>query len=509
LIEGSGAGSSPGLGELERIYNPGLTVPDLHDNLHPMLAEAVPTTENGLWRVLPGGRMETVWHLRQGVQWHDGTPITSADVVFTGRVTQDRDLGLTPNSAFESIESIEAPDARTVLVRWHRPFIRADSLFESLMPSHLLEREYAESKPTFTQLPFWTEDYVGAGSYRVRQFNHGLSVVLEANPNWVLGRPKIDEIEARFITDTNTLVANILAGAVELTVGRNMPLDQALVVRSQWADGTMDPGPMKSWLALYPQFINPSPAAILDIRFRRAMLHAIDRQEMMESLTSGSTAVAHSIWSPGSPGYEEIDRGLRRHEYDPQRATQLLAETGYVRGVDGTFRDASGRELILPLQGSVGQEIQIKSMLATADSWQRLGLRVEQDQVPAAARNDRARRSERPGFEIVRQGASPPDFRSFHSNQTPLPENSLVGNNRSRYMNAELDALIDRHLVTIPVAERVAVTRGVVHHMVENLSNMGLFFDVEPVMVSNRLTNVIIGPQQGIAYHTAHTWDVK
>lgn len=508
-IDGSGAGSSPGLGELEQVYNPGLAVSDLQNNRYPILAEAVPSTANGLWRVLPDGRMETVWVLRAGAQWHDGTPVTSGDALFTARVLQDRELEITPNVAFESIEGMEASDSRTVLVRWSKPYIDADSIFGTLMPRHLLERSFAENKASFIQLPFWTQGFVGTGSYRVRQFNPGINVALEANPAFVLGRPKIDEIDVRFVTDTNTLVANILAGAVEVTVGRNMPLDQALVVRDQWKDGIMDPGPMKSWLAIYPQFINPNPPVIQDVRFRRAMMHAIDRQEMMESLMGGATAVAHGIWSPGSPGYAEIERGMVRYDYAPSRATQLLQEAGYSRTADGAFRNAAGQELIVPLQGTVGQEIQIKSMLATADYWQRLGLRVEQDQLGSAARSDRVRRSERPGFEIVRQGASPENFNSFHGSQTPLPENNLVGNNRSRYINPELDALIERHRVTIPVPERLNVTREIVRHMTEQLSNMGLFYDVEPIMVTHRLLNAVVGPQQGLALQTVHTWDVR
>jgi peptide/nickel transport system substrate-binding protein len=510
VIDSSGAGSSPGLSDLERAYNPGLSVVDLQGNVYPILAEALPSTENGLWRVSPDGRMETTWQLRSGAQWHDGTPVTSADVLFTARVHQDRELEITPNVGYESIESIEAPDPRTVLVRWSRPYIEADAMFDVLMPSHILEREYRENKATFISLPFWTQGFVGTGAYRVRQFNHGVNLLLEANPSFVLGRPKIDEIDARFITDTNTLVANILAGVVEVTVGRNMPLDQALVVRSQWSDGAMDPGPMKSWLAIYPQFINPNPAVILDVRFRRALMHAIDRQEIMESLMGGATAVAHTgLWPPGSPGYADVERGIIRYDYDARRAMAMLEELGYNRASDGVIRDAAGRELIVPLQGTVGQEIQIKSMLAVADYWQKLGARVEQDQIPAAARSDRARRSERPGFEIVRQGANPKNFNIFHSSQTPLPENNLVGDNRSRYQSPQLDALIERHRVTIPIPERLGVTREIIHHMAENLSNMGLFYDVEPMMVSNRLLNAVTGPQQGLALQQVHQWDVK
>jgi hypothetical protein len=76
-------------------------------------------------------------------------------------------------------------------------------------------------------------------------------------------------------------------------------------------------------------------------------------------------------------------------------------------------------------------------------------------------------------------------------------------------MNPQLDALIERQRVTIPINERLNVTREIIHHMAENLSNMGFFFDVEPMMVSNRLQNAVTGPAQGLALQQVHQWDVK
>src|SRR5437588_4685077 len=67
----------PGIDDLERLVNAGLTVLDPDGNLHPRLAEAVPSIENGLWRVFPDGRMETTWHIREGARWQDGQPLTA------------------------------------------------------------------------------------------------------------------------------------------------------------------------------------------------------------------------------------------------------------------------------------------------------------------------------------------------------------------------------------------------------------------------------------------------
>src|SRR5206468_4097237 len=102
-------------------FHVGLVVEDDQAELHPALAEAVPSVENGLWRVFPDGRMETTWRIRSGAAWHDGAPFTSDDLVFTATVVMDKQLAELGDIAFESVDGIEAPDSRMVVVRWRQP----------------------------------------------------------------------------------------------------------------------------------------------------------------------------------------------------------------------------------------------------------------------------------------------------------------------------------------------------------------------------------------------------
>jgi peptide/nickel transport system substrate-binding protein len=298
----------------DTLVNVGLTTTDDRGVRQAVLVDAVPTIENGLWKLLPDGQMEVRWSIRAGAAWHDGTPLTADDLRFTVELLQDRDLPEFRAAAAAQITQVAVLDASTISVTWKQPSLRADRLFsggnEGLgepLPSHLLERAYLENKDGFRQLPYWRTEFVGLGPYKLREWSPGSSLLLQANDRYVLGRPRIDEMEIRFIQDAGALAANILSGAVQATLGTGLSLEQSIEVRDHWRDGKMLVA-FENWIMIYPQFVNPDPPIQTDVRFRRAMLMAIDRQAMADTIQAGLVPVAHSYVRPDEPEYPETER---------------------------------------------------------------------------------------------------------------------------------------------------------------------------------------------------------
>ncbi len=513
-VERSSAGSTPGSEELEEIVNAGLAVLDDRGMLHPLLAETVPSVENGQWRVLDDGRMETTWKLKQNVLWHDGTPFTPDDLVFTMMVMKDPDMRAFRDVAYDSVARVDAVDSHTVAVTWSRPFIYADTLFTRVrgqpLPKHLLESSFLEEKAGFLELPYWNRDFVGLGPYQLREWVSGSYALVSAFDRYVMGRPKVDEIEVKFIADQNTLIANILAGVVDVTLGRSISLDQAMQIRDAWRDGKVELGALDSWIAIYPQFINPNPAVIGNLTFRRALYHAMDRQAMADTLMLGAVPIAESIVTPNDAFAADVSPAIAHYPYDPRRAAQLIESLGYSKGPDGSYRDATGQNLSIPTQTSQGNALQEKALYAVGDFMERIGVQAEPDIVPPQARSDRARRAGRPGLEVQKQPTGIDALPRYHSKTTPLPENNFTGNNRARYQSVELDALIDRLFVTIRRGERAEVLGQILQHMTDQLNVMGLIYDVDPLMVSNRLERVV-APKDATATvaWNVHDWGAK
>src|SRR5205814_6183070 len=110
--------SVKGLADTEQLLNANLTYVDDQDVLQPQLAEAVPSVENGLWKVLPDGRMETTWHIKPGTRWQDGTALTADDLRFTVEVYRDRDLGVSAVPGLQLIDGVDVPDPQTLVLKW-------------------------------------------------------------------------------------------------------------------------------------------------------------------------------------------------------------------------------------------------------------------------------------------------------------------------------------------------------------------------------------------------------
>ncbi len=505
-IVSAGQGGVPGVPEVARLINAGLVILDDAGTLRPLMAEAAPSTENGLWQVLSDGRMETTWRIREGAHWHDGTPLTSADLVFTATIGQDPDMVQFQDRSFTFLDRVEAMDARTVKAHWKRPYIEADTMFTEAhalpIPRHILEPVYAENKAGFVEHPYWTREFIGTGPYRLQQWESGSHMVIAADALYPLGRPKIDEIEVKFITDPNTMIANLLAGAIDLTMGRGLALEQAQTIQAQRSDVRMDLA-VDGCLCAFPQYLNPTPASMVNVPFRRALTHAVDRKELANTLAQGLVAPAEVFVGPNEPEYRDIQPSIARYDFDPRRSAQLLEEEGYTRGADGFFRDAAGQRLSVEMRTTSGVETGKNLLFAVADYWQSAGIGAEPVIIPPQQARDREYRANFPGFDMVNQPSSLTLLQRFLSREASVPENRYEGNNRMRYMNAELDTLIDRYFVTVPWGERMQVAGQTIHHITDRAVNMPLLYNTTAVLSNGRLK----GATATSTAWNSHVWE--
>jgi peptide/nickel transport system substrate-binding protein len=340
----------------------------------------------------------------------------------------------------------------------------------------------------------------------VSEFAQGSHVTLQAFDRYVLGRPKIDEIEIKFIIDPSVIVANVLAGTVDVTLGRGLAPEQAVEAERQWPNGKAE-FMTRSWTAMYGQFVNPNPPALANVVFRRALMHALDRQQLVNTLAMGRTRVLSTFIGPESPEFPELQSHVVEYPHDQRLAMELVSGLGFSRGADGMFADSSGRPLSVEIRTTGGDDLRNSAMLAAADMWKRAGIGAETLLIPRQRASDREYRVTRPAFELTHQPneLTERSLRRLHSRQIPTAENDWSGQNRSRYSSLEYDALIEKYFVTYSARERLEVARQINYHISDQLPALGLLYRIQPILIANRLVNVTAEHES----RNAHEWDVR
>jgi peptide/nickel transport system substrate-binding protein len=278
-----------------------------------------------------------------------------------------------------------------------------------------------------------------------------------------------------------------------------------MTLMHQWREGRVEWDQIGSWFVMYPQHLDPTPAAIADVRFRRALLHATDRPELAETLIGDRNGVPHGLIHPLEPEYGEVQSSIVRWDYDPRRAAQGIEALGYARGSEGFYQDPQGRRLQIELNATPN-DAHLKILATLGDAWGRQGISVEQLVIPRQRAQDQQFRSTFPGFAV--QG-HPVRIAGFHSREARLPEKNYAGLNNARYMNPEMDALLDRYFATVPKAERNRYLAQIVHHVSDQAVVLPLAWRADPTAIANRLLNVgVKGPEASQTWN-AHEWAVK
>jgi peptide/nickel transport system substrate-binding protein len=378
-----------------RAFNAGLALDNERNLPVPYLAAALPQLNSETWRVLPDGRMETTFPLRPGLTWHDGHPLEAGDFVFSYRVYATPDLGLPDVPPFNYIEDVQAPDRATVVVRWRQPYADAAGLqaedFPPL-PRHLLESTFNQGNPdAFTVLPFWSVGYVGVGPYKLTQFELGGHMEGTAFDGHALGRPRINQVRMLYMTDPNTALANLLAGTASVATDTSIDLQQAAVLDREWSarnGGTVQRNPVGIRhfnMQMRPEFA--APRTILDLRIRKALAHATDRQALADGITEGMGSTADSLVLPQVEYAPELERVIAKYPYDPRRTEQLMGEAGYRKDGDGLYAHPGEGRFSMEVMVSQGPRNDTEVVIV-ADGLRRVGFDSRIRIVPRAQQTE-------------------------------------------------------------------------------------------------------------------------
>ncbi|MDE4273379.1 ABC transporter substrate-binding protein [Phaeobacter gallaeciensis] len=285
----------------------------------PYLAKSWETSEDGLTVTL---------NLVDNATFHDGEPITSEDVAYSILTTKENHPF---KSMFAPVESIDTPDAHTVVINLSNPhpalLLALSPALAPVLPKHVFDDGQDIKSHPMNSKP------VGSGPFMLEEFKAGEAIVLKKNPNFFLdGRPKLDEIIVRIIKDPSALLIAMengeadmypfMAGSQEI---RRLEKADHLGVT---AEGYAAVGPL-NWLAF-----NTASPKLSDVRVRQAIAYAVDRDFITKALHRGVSTPQRGPIIESSPFFDE---SIPAYDADLDKAKALMAEAGFADGMELTI----------------------------------------------------------------------------------------------------------------------------------------------------------------------------
>jgi peptide/nickel transport system substrate-binding protein len=494
-----------------RAFNAGLAIADSRVNSHPYLAEALPELGTDTWRVAADGTMDTTYRLRGQLSWHDGAPLTAEDFVFAWRVYTTPEIGLSASVPVVYLQEVTAPDDRTVVLRWQRPFAGAGALLASELPPlprHLLETPFAQlDAGAFAALPFWTGEYVGAGPYRLARWERGAFLEAEGFPADALGEPQIDRIRFTFVGDSNAAVATMLAGTADVLTHDSLDVEQTVELERQWSGnraGIVQRNPVGIRYAapqLRAAYANPS--ALLDPRVRQALVHATDKQALADTLTAGLGSPADTMVLPLVGYFNDVRRNSTTYPHDLRQADERMGLAGWTRGADGMYVGPGGSTFPLEIAVAAGRR-NANEVAIIADNLRRAGFDTSIRVIPREQIIDRQMRATLPGIlNQSYQRAYLPPTEQLRAAQIPSAENRWQGSNQTGWSNPEFERLAQAFETSLERRPRDQAAVAMLKLISDEVPVYPLYYSLSFMAYSAKL----LGPTVSVSEETLH-WNL-
>ena len=417
--------------------------------------------------------------LRDGVTFHDGSPLTAEDVKYSFErvlnpdtaspvswVFEDAGIGgieAFVNGEADGVSGIEVLDPQTVRITLEQPY--APFLFHLAMPAaHIVSRAVTSALPEGSDL---SSNPVGTGPFTLADRVRDSSLTLAAYPDYFAGAPAIDGVEYRIITDPLITWQEFLAGN----------LDVSGVPDALFTDITTDPQyedmlETLPELAVYYFALNQSFEPFKDLRVRRAVAMAIDRQAIIDGVYNGKDLLANSPIPPGLAGY---DAELQAYSYDPEMARQLLTEAGYPDGFDLTIWSTRTDTTV-----AVNEAIQFYLG--------EVGIRADLNQVDFGTLLDAAINGRAPAFYLSWFA----DYGDAYNFLHPLYVAS--GADRYGYSNPEVAEIVGEAATKGELSERVPLYQEAQRLVVEDIPVVYIRYPVTYYAVRPGVTGILNHP---------------
>ena len=480
---------------------------------HCYLCVKLPRIEDGDAEIIEhedGTRgIKLTYRLHPEAVWGDGVPVTTDDVLFTHEVGSHPKSGVGSAELYRRITGFEIHDEKSFTITVSKLTFDYDGIDDfRLLPAHLEREIFLVDPETYRNRTLYETDPTRAGlwigPYLISDIVPGSHIVFAKNPRWWGDPGPFERIVVKAIENTSALEANLLSGEVDMIEGSlGLTLDQALAFEQRHGDRyqvSYKPGLIYEHLDL--MLDNP---ILADLRVRKALVHAIDREAVSQQLFAGRQPVAHSSINPLDWIYDEE---VPKYAYDPDRAAALLDEAGWSDLRGGVRHNAAGEPLELSLMTTAGNRTRELVQQVLQSMWKQVGIEIRIKNEPARVFfGETVNKRRFTGMALFAWISAPENVprTTLHSNEIPSSDNGWSGQNYTGFVHERMDGLIDAIEIELDKQQRGELWKELQAIYAQELPAIPLYFRANAHIWPKWLQNVT--PTGHLAPVTLHVED--
>lgn len=427
---------------------------DDHSRPVPDALTEVPTVANG--DVSKDGLL-LKYKLRHNIKWQDGPPLTCNDLKFTWQAVMNPHNNVITTDGYKDIKSIDCSNPYVALVhmkKMYAPYLQqlwSVNGNAPIVPEHILAK-YNDDKGSFNTAPFNSLP-IGSGPFKVVAWDRGQEVRLEANPNFYLGKPKLQTVIYKIIADENTMETELQSHELDmLAYGTGLKWPQYAALAADPKNG-LKAIRVDSFAFSHIDF-NLDHPIVSDRNVRIALAYATDRNEIIQKISHGSAIPAETDQSPKLSWAYTND--IQHYPFDPEKAKAVLEADGWKVGRDGVrVKNGQRLEFTLSTQTESNNGKAIQTLLQR--EWRQVGAQADIKNYPSSQFFDNSTNGILQGghYDVATfswLAAADPDDNAIYSDKNLAPK----GQNAMMWRNAKASAAMADALQTLDENRRKA-----------------------------------------------------
>ncbi|MBC7753488.1 MAG: peptide ABC transporter substrate-binding protein [Moraxellaceae bacterium] len=491
----------------------------------PVLAKEIPTFENKKAVIKKiGGKdhVVAVWEILDNAMWGDGTPLTCADFEFASKVAASPNVSVADKETYSQVEKIEAdpknPKKCTFTydkVRWD--FYMLGTFFP--LPKHLEEpifKKYGSIKEGYEKNSLYTKDPTNPGlyhgAYLVSEIQLGDHVTFTPNPKFYGEAAKIKKIIVKLIPNTGTLEANLRSGTIDLISTMGLALDQALAFDKKIKEEKLGYEVLFQPSTVYEHIdLNLDNPFLKDVKVRKALLYAINKDDLVNALFEGKQLPALHLVTPKDAWYTDDPAKITIYKYNKREADRLLDEAGWKMGADG-YRMKDGKKLSFTIMTTAGNKTRELVQVYLQNQWKQVGIEVSAKNEPARVffgETTKKRKFDSMAlFAWVSSPESSPKV-TLHSSKIPSAKNGYSGQNQMGWVNKNVDDLTTKLEAELDPAKRIKMVHEILKYYTDEVPVLPLYYRSDVAVIPTQMKNYRLTGHQFPETNEVEKWTLE